>query len=475
MELMHDEELNDQDAREIAGIVDRYESMVASNASTFFDLMELEALIEHYLQQGRHRQARQVLHYAGKMYPESLSLQLREAQLMAGSGDVQHAIPRLRNLLAFEPSNDEIHLTLATLYSQTDRHQEAIHHYRQALDLGDRAFRGDLYIDIALEYENIGLWEKAIDVLREALKENPSNETALHELGFCFETVGRHAESVAAFQAFVDEHPYSCPGWYNLGNALQRIGQHSQAIESYEFSLVIDDGFSPALLQKASALTMMEDYDQALECYRESMLMDAPQANIYTLMGECKERVGSLSEAEEYYLCALELDGDFADAHVGLFVVAEMREDWTGSLKHFERAMALEPENVEYHILLGGILKKIGMHDEAGLIYANALRLEPENLEVHLEAAENLQADDRHEEALELLDSVPPASTEDPLVICRRFISLYSLGRTKTAFSVLDLGIERAHDLCQILLGLFPGIDQDAEFSLRALNAQRKS
>ena len=46
VELMHDEELNDQDAREIAGIVDRYESMVASNASTFFDLMELEALIE---------------------------------------------------------------------------------------------------------------------------------------------------------------------------------------------------------------------------------------------------------------------------------------------------------------------------------------------------------------------------------------------------------------------------------------------
>ena len=51
VELMHDEELNDQDAREIAGIVDRYESMVASNASTFFDLMELEVLIEHYLQQ----------------------------------------------------------------------------------------------------------------------------------------------------------------------------------------------------------------------------------------------------------------------------------------------------------------------------------------------------------------------------------------------------------------------------------------
>ena len=472
-ELMHDEELNDQDAREIAGIVDRYESMVASNASTFFDLMELEALIEHYLQQGRHRQARQVLHYAGKMYPESLSLQLREAQLMAGAGDVQHAIPRLRNLLAFEPSNDEIHLTLATLYSQTDRHQEAIHHYRQALDLGDRAFRGDLYIDIALEYENIGLWEKAIDVLREALKENPSNETALHELGFCFETVGRHAESVAAFQAFVDEHPYSCPGWYNLGNAQQRTGEFENAIASYGFALVIDEEFSPALLQKAAALTMVEDYQQALECYRESILMDAPQANTYTLMGECMERMGKLNEATDYYYCALELDGDFADAHVGLGVVAEMREDYAASLKCFEKAMALEPENVEYHLLLGGILRKIGMHDEAALIYANALRLEPDNLELFIEAAANLQADERHEEALDILHGVPEVSRVDPLVICRSFFSLYCLGRRQAAFSLLDAALDSTPDLCTVLLSTFPAIEQDPDFALRVLNAPK--
>lgn len=468
---MHDEELNDQDAREMAGIVERYEAMVTSDAPAFFDLIELESLIEHYLQHGKHRHARQVLKFANGLYPESLSLQLREAQMMAGSGNLKLAIPRLRNLLAFEPSNDEIHLTLATLYSQLDKHQEAIHHYRQALDLGDAAFRGDLYIDIALEYENIGHWDHAVEVLNEALLENPKNETALHELGFCLDSMGRSKEAIAAFNDFVNRHPYSCPGWYNLGNALQRNGQFAQAIDAYEYALVIDENFSPALLQKASALTMVEDYERALECYRESMLMDAPQANIYTLMGECKERLGDLSDADDYYYCALELDGDFADAHVGLGVVAEMREDWTGSLKHFEKAMELEPENVEYHILLGGILKKIGMHDEAGLIYSNALRLSPENLEVFLEASENFQTDERFEEALQLLDAVPPVSSADPLVICRRFISMYSLGRTKQAYQILDEALDRAPDLCSTLAGLFPGIEQDAEFSLRVLNA----
>lgn len=470
---MHDEEPNDQDAQEIAGIVERYESMMANNGSAFFDLMELEALIEHYLQRGRHKHAQKVLQYASKLYPESLSLQLREAQLMAGSGDVKTAIPRLQKLLAYEPSNDEIHLTLATLYSQVNQHTEAIHHYRMALELGDRVFRGDLFIDIALEYENIGHWERAISVLKEALRENPSNETALHELGFCFETIGRHEDSVEAFKAFIDLHPYSCPGWYNLGNALQRTRNFEKSIEAYEYALVIDEDFSPALLQKAAALTMIEDYQKALECYRESILMDAPQANTYTLMGECMERMEKLDEASDYYYCALELDGEFADAHVGLGVVAEMRQDWPASLKCFEKAMELEPGNVEYHLLLGGILRKIGMHDEAALIYINALRLEPENLEVYIEAAANLQEDERFEEALTLLHQVPEASRVDLIVVSRTFISLYSLGRQQAGFALLDAAMAHTPDICTTLLTLFPSIEEDPSFGLRVLNAPK--
>ena len=248
-------------------------------------------------------------------------------------------------------------------------------------------------------------------------------------------------------------------------------GEFENAIASYGFALVIDEEFSPALLQKAAALTMLEDYQQALECYRESILMDAPQANTYTLMGECMERMGKLNEATDYYHCALELDGEFADAHVGLGVVAEMREDWTASLKCFEKAMAIEPDNVEYHLLLGSVLQKMGMHDEAALIYANALRLEPDNLEIVIEAAANLQADERHEEALDMLRGVPEVSRVDPAVICRSVLSLYCLGRRQTAFSLFDAALDSNPDLCSLLLGVFPAIEQDPDFALRVLNA----
>ena len=61
---MHDEELNEHDSQELAGIVERYEAMTASGASVFFDLVELESLIEHYLHHGRSRSAQEVLKFA---------------------------------------------------------------------------------------------------------------------------------------------------------------------------------------------------------------------------------------------------------------------------------------------------------------------------------------------------------------------------------------------------------------------------
>ena len=124
---------------------------------------------------------------------------------------------------------------------------------------------------------------------------------------------GDYKAAIAGYESILAERMHF-DSEYNLGNAQQRTGEFDKAISSYEFALVIDEEFSPALLQKAAALTMMEDYLQALECYRESILMDAPQANTYTLMGECMERMGKLSEASDYYYCALELDGEFADA-----------------------------------------------------------------------------------------------------------------------------------------------------------------
>ena len=197
---MHDEGRPHQEEEKVLALAKAFEEMMNAGESKFFDHDELEILIEHYLEKGSLRKAQQVHHYASSLYPESLVLQLREAQILASNGKHVQAIPRLKNLLSFEPHNEEIHLTLANIYSQMREHKLALQHFNELLSFADEELRKDIYIDVALEHENLGEWKLAIRVLLKALKEDPSNETALYELAFCMDKEGRIQEAVCVMQ-----------------------------------------------------------------------------------------------------------------------------------------------------------------------------------------------------------------------------------------------------------------------------------
>ena len=102
---MHEEGRPHQEEDQILALAKAFESMLAAGESRFFDHDDLEALIEHYLERGSIAKAQHVHRYASGLFPESLSLQLREAQILASNGKHVQAIPRLKNLLSFEPQN----------------------------------------------------------------------------------------------------------------------------------------------------------------------------------------------------------------------------------------------------------------------------------------------------------------------------------------------------------------------------------
>ena len=165
---MHEEGRPHQGEEQMLALVKAFEAMMHAGESRFFDHDDLELLIEHYLEKGSLRKAQQVHRHASSLYPESLGLQLREAQILASTGKHVQAIPRLKNLLSFEPNNEEIHLTLANIYSQMREHKLALQHFNALISFADDELKKDLYIDVALEHENLGEWKQAIRVLLQA-------------------------------------------------------------------------------------------------------------------------------------------------------------------------------------------------------------------------------------------------------------------------------------------------------------------
>ena len=465
---MHEEGRPHQGEEQVLALAKAFEAMMQAGESRVFDHDDLELLIEHYLEKGSLRKAQQVHHHASSLYPESLGLQLREAQILASTGKHVQAIPRLKNLLSFEPNNEEIHLTLANIYSQMREHKLALQHFNALLSFADNELKKDIFIDVALEHENLGEWKQAIRVLLQALKEDPSNETALYELAFCMDKEGRIQEAADFYTQFLDDHPYSFAAWYNLGNAHQRLGRYKEAVDAYDFAIAIEDSFAPAYHQKAEALTAMERFGDALDVHRETLMLDAPQPSTFCYMGECLEHLGDLDEAEQYYMQCLELDAHFLEAHVGLGVLDDLRQDQAAALEHFAQALLLHPHHEDTLLMMATVLKKMERHEDADTCLVQLLERNPKHLEAWEERIDNMQALEAHDQALILLDNafehLPPTSTT---LGYKQFVSLFALRMDGEALRLLDHLLMADFEGMNRLLETYPGLLDDPRVASR--------
>lgn len=459
---MSDEEWNYQDEGERIALVKRFEEMLESNASYFFDVDQFEVIVDFYSERNHVKKALHVLQYAQQLFPDSIQLLLREAQLFASSGKLSRAVPRLKNLLLFEPNNEEILMSLASVYSQLREHQKAIELLDHARKHADEELRDEIWIEMALEYENLNRFDKAIETLKEAIEVNPENETALYEINYCFDMADRYDEGALFFEGFIDEHPYSFPAWYNLGNAFQKLEKFPEALQAYDYCLVIEEDFAPAYANKANVLVKLERYAEAIAAYHELLEYDIPQANTFCYIGECHERIDQYDEADFYYKEALKIDEEFADAWVGLGVVADLRDMTDTALRYFRRAIEIEPENVDYLLLLAAAMRKVGMHSDAEELYVKIIQLDSNHPDAWLDHSDNAAQMGDYGRALDLI-AEGMSQVEDPSELEYREVAyLYKAGKHKQAYTQLGLLLTRDAENSQSLLDYLPEIGEDA-------------
>ncbi|MEZ4799106.1 MAG: tetratricopeptide repeat protein [Flavobacteriales bacterium] len=146
---------DDRDQHNAEDLVNRYEKMVANDESYYFDIEEFEGIVDFYCDVNKFNQALNAITYAYTLFPENITLMLRESQILAGMGRLTKALARLKTLEKFEPQNQEVILTMASIYSQLREHKQAIELFKRALLLSGDEAEEDIYLEIALEYENM--------------------------------------------------------------------------------------------------------------------------------------------------------------------------------------------------------------------------------------------------------------------------------------------------------------------------------
>jgi TolB-like protein/DNA-binding winged helix-turn-helix (wHTH) protein/Tfp pilus assembly protein PilF len=152
---------------------------------------------------------------------------------------------------------------------------------------------------------------------------------------------------------------------------------------------------------------------QAAEYFSKAIALDGNYAAAYVGLADCyvsSADVGNLppgeafGKAKEATLRALEIDDGLAEAHASLAVIrADYVWDWEGAESEFQRALELDPKDVNTHQWHAVSLAKIGRFKEATAEIAIAKELDPLSLPVATSEGEILRYARQYDDAIEEL------------------------------------------------------------------------
>ncbi len=374
---MFDDEEDDFSDNNLNEDIEQFEEHLKGKSIGFFDSDRLESIIDHYIINGQYSKAKLAAEHGVYHFQYNPLFILRKAQAMSGMGLLNDALDLMNQIEKTNFDNPEVFLTKAALFSQLHDSKNAIRYFRIAINLCEPEDRDEIFLDIAMEYQNLNQFKEAIDVLKEAIKINPSNEGALYEIAYCYDRLGDFQQAINCYTSFIDENPYSFTAWYNLGNAYSKSENFERSIWAYEYSILINSDFGPTHFNIGNAYLTLEKYHKALEHFHECIRLDGEDAMALCYIGEAHEQLNEFDLAKHFYKRSLELAPLLPEGWLGLGIVEDLLGNTREGIIMIHKALEYDPENAGIHHVLAGAYEKIDEIEIAIEHYEESLSMDP--------------------------------------------------------------------------------------------------
>jgi tetratricopeptide (TPR) repeat protein len=372
-----DEEHEDYFEGNLTEDLERFEAFLNGGSLGYLDSDRLEAIIDHYLITNQYNKAKLCAEHALGHFSFSLIFSLRRAQAMSAMGQLKEALNIIAQIEKVELPTCETLLTKASIFSQLRDSKTAIKYYKESLLLSEPEDRDEIYLDLAVEHQNMNDYKGALLILEKAMRHNPQNEGAIYELAFCYDQLGDYEKAVKCYSDFIDENPYSFTAWYNLGNAFSKSEDFEKAVWAYDYCVLLNEDFGPVYFNLGNAYLSMDKYQLSIDNFNRSMELDGEDPVALCYIGEAHEQLGELQLAKEFYKQSLLLAPLLSDAWLGLGIVEDMEGNTRQGIALFNKALELDPENASVFSVLAAAYEKLDDFDLAKEYYLMALSIDP--------------------------------------------------------------------------------------------------
>lgn len=260
---------------------------------------------------------------------------------------------------------------------------------------------------------------KAIEMLKEAVANSPSNFTYKMALASVSRNLGMYGEAAEEFEKLVQDYPDKVELNFYLAESLAQQGEIGKAIDAYN-ALESAIGMSEALsLQKYRLYMQLEQQDDAFKEVEKLAAKYAMEARYQIILGDlylekkelekalqCYQKANELDPSNPYYIVSManyyEIKGDkeAADTEIrnalvnekldvdtkinilSRYVMSQQQSDENkeNSKELFRILLEQHPEDTDLKLMYGSLLIAQKKEEEAKFQFQLVTEMEPENI-----------------------------------------------------------------------------------------------
>ncbi len=361
---------------ESTDLIYRYEQFLTGKANGYFDVEELENIVEYYLRRGSTKDCNKVIDFGLKLHPNNSILKTKRAKIYLVTGDEKKAFRVLESLA--ESTDYEVILLKIEVLIKLEKVKEAF-----ALSTKLIADESDdldnVCLDIAYLYLSQSHHKIALHILEKGYSFNKLNTELLYELAFCYEQNENFEKAIAINLEIIDIDPFANESWFNLGQLYFALMDFNKALESYEYALAIDATDSLTCVQKAHVHFQLNQFEEAIETYQDYRKMSSFgnwQTDIF--IAECYEKMEKYDIAIQYYQQSLDENAENYDALTGIAICLLEQEKFADSMVYIKQALEQNDEAADAWVYLAEAFVGLDDIDNALISYIKSITLDPE-------------------------------------------------------------------------------------------------
>src|SRR5574344_1831168 len=219
----------EDEGKEFKEILDKYEQYLQSGKESFFDQDDLLDIIDYYYDKDDHKKVSAALDLGMSLYPENAEFVIRKAQYTASVISSQEALKFMLYFRSqFEKEYDFMYY-LACLYSTCCIYDKAIGIYDELLKENNQ--NKEVLYSLGNIYMTQQSWEKASQTFYNLLQIDEKNENALEAISYCAQYSEKKEKYLEFLHTLCHRNAYSEANWTYYGLMLYYMNRNTDAID----------------------------------------------------------------------------------------------------------------------------------------------------------------------------------------------------------------------------------------------------